>query len=129
MSVEIQQTLRSPRLPYERIADGILGRSYDLSLVICGDTIATRMNREYRGKTYRPNVLSFPLSKKEGEIFLNKAKAQREAQSMKTALTERLTYLFIHACLHLKGLPHGTRMDALEVSWMRKSGFPQFTLE
>ena len=74
-------------IPYEKIADAILGKSYELSLVVCGDDLARRMNRAYRKKDYRPNVLSFPLSKKEGEIFLNVRAAAREARK---ALKEKL---------------------------------------
>ena len=54
------------RVPFEKIATAVLGNQYELSLVICGDTLATRMNKEYRKKTYKPNVLSFPISKTEG---------------------------------------------------------------
>jgi rRNA maturation RNase YbeY len=127
--IDIRNTTKGTlRVPFARIADHILGSSYQLSLVICGDTLARSMNARYRQKTYKPNVLSFPLSKTEGEIFLNIAKATREARSKGVSLNERVTYLFIHACLHLKGLPHGSRMDALEVAFMRRSGYPSFTL-
>ncbi len=129
MALDIRNTTKgATRAPFARVASGILGPTYQLSLVLCGDTLAQKMNATYCRKTYKPNVLSFPLSKSEGEIFLNLAKAGREAKSEGITLTERVTYLFIHACLHLKGLPHGTKMDSLEVAWMRKSGYPKFTL-
>ncbi len=120
-------TAHAPRVPFERITSAILGTSYALSLVVCGDTLARRVNTLYRKKTYSPNVLSFPLSNREGEIFLNIRKAAREASSLKKAEVEWCTYLFIHACLHLKGHDHGSRMDTLERQWMRRSGFPRFT--
>ena len=130
MSLDIRRTVKgAPSAPFARIADGILGRRYQLSLVLCGDTLAQRMNAEHRQKTYKPNVLSFPLSETEGEIFLNLAKAGREARAEGITHSERVTYLFIHACLHLKGLPHGRRMDELEVAWMTRSGYPSFTLD
>jgi len=130
MSLDIRRTVKgAPSAPFARIADGILGRRYQLSLVLCGDTLAQRMNAQHRQKTYKPNVLSFPLSKTEGEIFLNLAKAGREARAEGVTRLERITYLFIHACLHLKGLPHGRRMDKLEVAWMRRVGYPLFSLD
>lgn len=115
-AVGIRKTIatRLPGIPYERIARSILGPSYELSLVICGDRLAKRMNREYRNKTYKPNVLSFPLSKTDGEIFLNIRCAEREAKKYNIPLRERLAVLFIHGCYHLKGLDHGTRMETLE---------------
>ena len=112
-----------PHIPFQKMARAILGGDYELSLVICGDTLARRMNRTYRGKNYFPNVLSFPLQKDAGEIFLNVNKAQREANSSGVPLQERLALLFVHGCLHLKGLPHGRTMDEQERRALRAFGF------
>src|SRR3989338_5485677 len=83
MAIETTTTVRGPlpRIPYEKLARDVLGSRYELSLVLCGDTLARRMNKTYRlpalklrragKKTYAPNVLSFPLARSEGEIFLN----------------------------------------------------------
>ncbi|HEV3245295.1 MAG TPA: rRNA maturation RNase YbeY [Candidatus Paceibacterota bacterium] len=114
--VSIKKTTRGPvpRLPFERMAKQILGSGYELSLVICGDSLAQRMNQTYRKKSYKPNVLSFPISKSEGEIFLNVQCAKREAKRYGTTFPKRLALLFIHGCFHLKGLKHGTKMEASE---------------
>src|SRR3989344_579754 len=126
--LDIRTTLRpapflkgAGRIPFEKIAQAILGKNYELSLVICGDSLARRMNREYRlpslmlrqasKKNYSPNVLSFPLSKTEGEIFLNARAAAREAKKYHVPFNERMTLLFAHGCLHLKGLRHGAKME------------------
>src|SRR3989338_4713423 len=84
-SVDIRKTVRGPvpRIPFEEIAKNVLGAQYELSLVICGDELARRINRENRKKTYAPNVLSFPLGKLEGEIFLNIRKAERQGGGKK----------------------------------------------
>ena len=118
MSLDIRRTVKgAPSAPFARIADGILRRRYQLSLVLCGDTLAQRMNAEHRQKTYKPNVLSFPLSETEGEIFLNLAKAGREARAEGITRSERVTYLFIHACLPQRTAARtahgrtGSRMD------------------
>ena len=111
------------RVPFEAIAKSILGSKYELSLVICGDELSRRMNIEYRKKTYAPNVLSFPLSKIEGEIFLNVPKATREAARYNHTTKAHLAYLFIHGCFHLKGLDHGTAMERQEAQLMKKFKF------
>src|SRR3989338_7130551 len=96
-------------IPYEKIADAILGKNYELSLVVCGDGLAHRMNKEYRlpaapkaaqagKKNYRPNVLSFPLSKNEGEIFLNARAAAREARTRGLSARGWIAHLFVHRC-------------------------------
>lgn len=122
MSLEIKRTIRrtTPDLPYEDIARSILGSSYELSLVICGDTLARKMNITYRQKTYRPNVLSFPYSKTEGEIFLNTSSATREAKKYGIALKKRLALLFVHGCFHLAGHDHGDTMEQLEQKILKK---------
>lgn len=124
-NVSIRNTRGSPkpRVPFGKIAADILGARHELSLVICGDSLAQRMNVEYRRKTYRPNVLSFALDKNEGEIFLNTQCAAREAKKLGMREIDRIAHLFVHGCLHLAGLPHGDKMDALEETYLKKYGF------
>lgn len=126
-TIDIKTTIRGslPRISYEAIARDILGARFELSLVICGDALARTMNGKYRKNSYKPNVLSFPLSKTEGEIFLNARKAEREARLYGTTLQKRLALLFVHGCYHLKGLDHETEketrhMEALERATLKK---------
>ena len=123
-SIDIKTTVRSgvPRVPFEDILHAALP-NYSLSLVLCGDELARRMNREYRQKTYYPNVLSFPLTKEEGEIFLNIRKAEREARSLGVSARSRIAFLFIHGLLHLGGLDHGATMERAEMRLMKRFGF------
>lgn len=123
-TVEIRSFAKGsiPKVPFQRIAREVLGRRYELSLVLCGDSLARKINRQYRKKSYAANVLSFPLDASEGEIFLNVQAARREAKQYDVSLKERLTLLFVHACIHLKGLRHGKKMDALEQKTLNKFG-------
>ena len=122
--VDIRYTLKAKiRVPFEKMGRSALPKGYQLSLVICSDRLAQRMNKEYRKKTYRPNVLSFSLSKNEGEIFLNIKKAAREARMMQISTDARIAHLFVHGCFHLAGHDHGDRMDALELKVLKKFGF------
>ncbi len=114
-----------PLLPFARMKDVILGTSYDCSLVIVGDTLSRRLNEQYRHKNYTPNVLSFPLSPKSGEIFLNLKEARRQMRDPKgIPQTEELSFphwvakLVIHAMLHLKGMHHGGTMDSAEARYL-----------
>lgn len=121
-TLSIKKTIRGtvPRIPFEKIAREVLGAKYELSLVVCGDTLAQRMNATYRKKTYKPNVLSFPISKNEGEIFLNMPCARREAKKYGTTLEKRLALLFVHGCFHLKGLDHSDYMERMEQKILKK---------
>lgn len=127
---EVKKTIRDGRtdaalrsVPFRSIARAILGEAYELSLVVCGDALATRINRTYRKRRYSPNVLSFPLDKRTGEIFLNARCAEREARRFQVALADRLALLFVHACFHLKGYDHGAAMERLESAALRRFGF------
>lgn len=121
-SIDIKTTIRGPvpRIPFEDMARSVLGSNYELSLVVCGDALARRMNIEHRKKTYRPNVLSFPLSKTDGEIFLNVRCAAREAKRGGISLQKRLALLYVHGLFHLKGLDHSDHMEHEEQRVLRR---------
>ena len=119
--LSIRNTTRSrPRISFEKISDGILGSRYNLSLVLIADYLARRLNREHKGKDTPTNVLSFPIAKDEGEIFLNIRRAKRDAKNFGHSEKEHLAFLFIHGCLHLKGHKHGTPMEILEKKYLKK---------
>ena len=75
-----------PSLPFETIKDAVLGQSYELSLVFAGDTLTKRLNKTYRGKDTVPNILSFPLSETEGELFINPHKVKKEKKAFALSL-------------------------------------------
>ncbi len=119
--MDIHSTISDrPSLPWGKIATAVLGEKYELSLILCGDALARRVNRETRKKTYSPNVLSFPLSKNEGEIVLNIRKAAREAHTYEHSYQKHLLYLFIHGLLHLKGMDHGDTMEKSERHFIKR---------
>ena len=123
--ISIKKTFRGhvPAIPFERVARYALSASYpryELSLVLCGDALARKLNKKHRHKTYAANVLSFPLSSLEGEIFLNVGAATREARRFRTSTKKRVALLFVHGLLHLKGLQHGRTMDTREQKILRE---------
>lgn len=117
-----KKTKWAPNLPFETMKNAVLGRSYTLSLIFIGETRARTLNREYRNATYVPNVLSFPLEKNMGEIYITPSVAKREAKSLDLSTTNYIGYLFIHGLLHLKGHAHGDTMDKAEKRYMRRFG-------
>lgn len=85
----------------------MLGSRYDVSVVFVSDKEMRKAMR-YRYKKISgkktSNVLSFPLSKTSGEILICPTAAGPYS----------LGYLFIHGCLHLKGINHGATMEREE---------------
>lgn len=106
--------LRHPRIPFQAIKDGVLGRNYELSLVVAHTPLVRKLNSEYRSKPHSTNILSFPLSSHEGEIILDLARIKTEAKRARISVREHLYNLFIHGLAHLKGYKHGGTMDAYE---------------
>src|SRR3989344_1543869 len=107
-------------LPLQKLKDTVLGRDYELSVVIIGDARSQELNRRYRRKNKPANILSFPLSKTDGEIFLNPRQAQREVTLFDMPYRRFLVYLLIHGLLHLKGLRHGSTMNQAEKKFLRR---------
>lgn len=113
--VHISKSARAfPTLPYEAMKNAVLGKGYELSLTFIGATRAQRLNKKHRNASYVPNVLSFPLSKVVGEIYIAPCVAKREAKKFSLTPKGYIGYLFIHGLLHLKGYPHGDTMEKAE---------------
>jgi len=91
-------------------------------LAFIGGTRSQALNVQYRGKDYTPNVLSFPLDVAVGEIFITPTIAKKEAPKFSMTHDGYVGFLFIHACLHLKGMDHGDAMDTAEKKYCRKYG-------
>ena len=105
---------KPPRLPFLEIKEYCLGKDFSVSLVFVGEKKARTLNHRYRGKDYVPDVLSFPLGNKEGEIFICLQATAREAKKFNTVPNKFIQYLFIHGLFHLKGLDHGSTMEKKE---------------
>jgi len=118
----LSQTVHSkaPRIPFADIANTILPKDYDLSLVLIGDALGKRLNQKHKGRDYPTNILSFPLSETEGEIFINVRRAERDTKKFNHGKVQHIQYLFIHGCLHLAGYPHGGTMERLERKYLKQ---------
>ena len=111
-----------PRVDFLKIKNFALGKDCSLSLVFIGESKSKALNSKYRGKNKSTNILSFPLDKKSGEIFITLAVARREAKKFGRKLDNFVAFLFIHGLMHLKGYPHGSRMERAEKVVRRKFG-------
>ncbi|MCK5021714.1 MAG: rRNA maturation RNase YbeY [Candidatus Pacebacteria bacterium] len=114
--MDIKNTTKqnNPRIPAQKIKDKILGKNYKLSLVFCGDKLSKRLNKEYRKIDKATDILSFPLSKDEGEIFINLNLSKKKASEYNRNYTNFIAFLLIHGLLHLKGYSHSSKMEKEE---------------
>ncbi|MBI5816906.1 MAG: rRNA maturation RNase YbeY [Candidatus Yonathbacteria bacterium] len=109
-----------PSLPFVKMKNAVLGKNYELSLVCIGNKASQRLNKTYRRKNTPTNILSFPLSKTEGEIFIDLKKSRAGAHLFERGYSNFIGFLFIHALLHLKGFDHGSKMEGKEVKLRKR---------
>ncbi len=95
---------------FTKLKKEVLGEAYDLSFAFV-TPVQMRKAMKYKKlppheltKTKTSNVLSFPLSKKSGEILICKSAAKPYT----------VEYLFIHGLYHLKGHEHSGTMERAE---------------
>lgn len=119
--VEITNLTRRsvPRFAYTTIAQEVLP-GWDVSLVFVGPKKAQGLNIQLRKKTYTPNVLSYALGEKNGEIFICLSEAAKQAPEHEMNERVFVLFLFIHGLLHLKGMAHSVTMERSEQKLLAK---------
>ena len=73
------------------------------------------LNREYRGKDYATNVLSFPYEtapRVVGDLVICPAVVAREAVEQNKPLAAHYAHLTVHGMLHLQGRDHDNDDEA-----------------
>ena len=102
------------------------------------------LNRDYRGKDYATNVLTFVLDDgppgkrcgartarphRAGDLALCAPVVAREAREQKKDLMAHYAHLTVHGVLHLQGYEHergreAVEMEKLETTILKRLGFP-----
>jgi probable rRNA maturation factor len=112
---------------------GRVARGREFHCLITGDTELRAMNRNYRGKDYATDVLSFPGAEPYlGDIAISLGRARAQARRYGHALEDEIRILMLHGLLHLKGMDHETdsgQMARTEARWRRKLGLPGGLIE
>ena len=73
------------------------------------------LNKEYRGKDYATNVLSFPYDSEPvivGDLVICPDVVAREAAEQNKPLVAHYAHLVVHGMLHLQGWDHDNDDDA-----------------
>jgi probable rRNA maturation factor len=107
-----------PNVPFLAIKEKILGKKYNLTIIFCSPEESKLKNKIYRDKNYSTNILSFPLSNDEGEIYISLSTARKDAKNFDMSYHKFLHLLVIHGVLHLKGHDHSSTMEKLEDSYL-----------
>jgi probable rRNA maturation factor len=105
-----------------------------LTLRLVGAREGQALNRDYRGKDYATNVLTFPFEEParraariEADLVLCVPVLVREAREQKKTRLAHAAHLVIHGVLHARGFDHekardATQMEKLEATLLRQFG-------
>ncbi|MDO4643266.1 MAG: rRNA maturation RNase YbeY [Cardiobacteriaceae bacterium] len=107
----------------------------ELTIRLVDDEEMRELNREYRGKDYATNVLSFPCEwdlpeepRLLGDIVIDAGVVNREAKEQKKSMEAHWAHIVVHGFLHLLGYDHiepeaAEQMEAIEREILASFGY------
>jgi probable rRNA maturation factor len=106
----------------------------DLCVAIVSNRRMRSLNRQFRGKDYATDVLSFPSGSPGflGDIVIAGGVAAAQAKFARHSLATELKVLALHGLLHLLGYDHEVddgRMARAEARLRKKAGLPASLIE
>ena len=115
----IQRASRAAHIPSDRRlrrwARAALPGAAVITLRFVARAEGRRLNRQFRGKDYATNVLSFPYGGREplaGDVVICAPVVATEAREQGKAIDAHYAHLVVHGVLHLQGLDHEGAADA-----------------
>jgi probable rRNA maturation factor len=127
----------TPELVERWVRGALLGPA-ELAIRFVDAEEGQTLNREYRGKDYATNVLTFAYNEgaeiaddepTQADIVLCTDVLRREADEQKKTVEEHAAHLVVHGVLHAQGFDHETdeeaeEMEQLERDIMEALGYP-----
>jgi probable rRNA maturation factor len=127
LSLQFADAAHRAELPRHKVRRWIRAALVDelpaeITVRIVGEEEGRRLNREFRGKDYATNVLTFDYAHEPvvvADLVLCAPVVEREAAEMKLALADHYAHLLVHGTLHAQGFDHeeedeAQAMEALE---------------
>ncbi len=113
------------------------GQGRGFHCLLTDDRELRRLNREFRGRDYPTDVLSFPESDEPGRAFLGELaisaeRAREQAARYGHRAEDEIRILMLHGVLHLTGFDHERdrgRMARAEARWRTRLGLPAGLIE
>jgi len=118
----------------ERALQTIQHRQQSATIVLVSDAASKKLNRQFRGKNYPTDVLSFSTEPESfehenalhlGEIVISTERAAAQAKENGLTFKNEVQQLILHGLLHLCGYNHETdngEMNRLELKLRKKLG-------
>ncbi len=120
------------RAQFRRWIKAALQRELSITLRIVDEADGRELNKNYRGKDYATNVLTFVYDDVEpltGDVVICAPVVVHEAAAQHKNSLAHYAHLTLHAALHLQGYQHenaadAAAMEALETALMLKLRYP-----
>jgi probable rRNA maturation factor len=120
-----------PRHKVQRYIRAALELPGEIAVRIVGAEEGRALNREYRGKDYATNVLTFDYSHEPvvgADLVICAEVVEREAAEMGIAVLDHYAHMLVHGTLHAQGYDHedddeAECMEARESELMLRLGF------
>ena len=100
----------------------------EVTVVLLDTPDARALNKQFRGKDYATNILSFPYepmphekSRHLGDLVLCPSVVEGEARKQRKTLRDHYAHLTVHGVLHLLGFDHGNDRDAERMETLERS--------
>ena len=122
-----------PRSQVMRWLRHALDADAELTVRIVDADEGQALNRDYRGKDYATNVLTFDYATEPvvmADLVLCAPVVAREAAEQGKTLRQHYAHLLVHGALHAQGWDHETSdadaeaMEAREIDILTRLGFP-----
>jgi probable rRNA maturation factor len=122
LSLQMPDAQHRAVLPRHRVARWLraaLQAPAEVTVRIVGEDEGRRLNRDYRGKDYATNVLTFDYAaapRVVADLVLCAPVVEREAHAARRPLEAHYAHLLVHGALHAQGFEHETSSaDAQEM--------------
>lgn len=142
LKLEIQYATRAAGVParpmFRKWVRAALMHDAEIGLRVVDEAEGRDLNRDFRGKDYATNVLTFaygesapgtrPGTRLTGDIVLCAPILENEANQQSKSLIAHYAHLTVHGVLHLQGYDHereaeASAMEQRETEILRKLGY------
>ena len=118
----------------EQALQAIGTNKQEATIVFVGDAAITKLNRQFRGKNFATDVLSFSSRAEAfeienrshlGEVVISAQRAAAQARRNGLSFENEVRQLILHGLLHLCGYDHETdngKMNRLELKLRKQLG-------
>ena len=118
LSLQLADARHRDQLPRHRVARWIraaLERPAEIAVRVVDADEGRRLNREYRGRDYATNVLTFDYAREpvvSADLVLCAPVVAEEARAQRLPVAAHYAHLLVHGTLHAQGYDHEKEADA-----------------